>query len=96
MKALLIAVLLTAWMGLPVRAHGQSLPAVYLNARDEETIPDSATHYRVVDLLSDTEFGVREYSLVGMLLLRGTLSAIEPPVRNGVFTWLYPTGAKAR
>jgi TonB family protein len=95
MKAILVGVLFAAWMGLPVRAHGQTLPAVYLNARDEETVPDSATHYRVVDLLSDTEFGVREYSLVGTLLLRGTLTAIEPPVRNGLFTWLYPTGAKA-
>ena len=95
MKALPIAVFLTAWIGLPVHTQAQTLPAVYLNARDQETVPDSATHYRVVDLLSDTEFGVREYSLAGTLLLRGTLSAIEPPVRNGVFTWLYPTGAKA-
>ncbi|GAB2455118.1 hypothetical protein GCM10011375_02830 [Hymenobacter qilianensis] len=86
---------LAAWVSLPVHARAQTLPAVYLNARDEETVPDSATHYRVVDLLSDTEFGVREYSLVGTLLLRGTLTAIEPPVRNGVFTWLYPTGAKS-
>lgn len=95
MKPFLIAAFLAACIGLPVRTQAQTLPAVYLNARDEETVPDSATHYRVVDWLSDTEFGVREYSLVGTLLLRGTLTTIEPPVRNGAFTWLYPTGAKA-
>ncbi|MGY2131535.1 TonB family protein [Hymenobacter sp. HD11105] len=95
MKAFLFTVLLAGCLSLPESGWAQTLPAVYLNAQDEETVPDSATHYRVVDLISDTEFGVREYSLVGTLLLRGTLTAIEPPVRNGLFTWLYPTGAKA-
>ena len=95
MKAFFAVVLVFVGIVLPASSWAQSLPAVYLNARDEETVPDSATHYRVVDLVSETEFGVREYSLVGTLLLRGTLTAIDPPMRNGLFTWLYPTGAKA-
>lgn len=95
MKALYLSVLVLTCVAPCVRGFAQTLPAVYLNSRDQETIPDSATHYRVVDVLSTTEFGVREYSLVGTLLLRGTLTAITPPVRNGLFTWLYPTGTKA-
>ncbi|OUJ75402.1 hypothetical protein BXP70_05155 [Hymenobacter crusticola] len=81
---------------MPRVSCGQSLPAVYLNARNQETVPDSATHYRVVNQKEETGgYGMREYSLAGTLLLQGTLSAIDPPVRNGVFTWFHPSGAKA-
>ncbi|WP_188556230.1 energy transducer TonB [Hymenobacter glacieicola] len=78
-------------------SRGQSLPAVYLNNRDEATIPDSATHYRIVDRKSDLlgTYSMREYSLSGTLLLRGTLSSIDPPVRNGMLTWYHPSGSKA-
>jgi|GEM_PF-2193825 len=76
-------------------AYSQSMPAVYLNAHDEETVPDSATHYRLVDRKGESGYAMREYSLTGTLLLRGTLSSIEPPVRNGMLTWYHPNGAKA-
>lgn len=77
--------------------HGQSLPAVYLNNRDEATIPDSATHYRIVDRKNELlgTYAMREYALSGTLLLKGTLSSIEPPVRNGLLTWYHPDGSKA-
>ncbi|GGG31469.1 hypothetical protein GCM10011378_05080 [Hymenobacter glacieicola] len=70
---------------------------MYLNNRDEATIPDSATHYRIVDRKSDLlgTYSMREYSLSGTLLLRGTLSSIDPPVRNGMLTWYHPSGSKA-
>ena len=74
----------------------QSLPAVYLNVRNQETVPDSATHYRLIDQKDKAGiYAMREYSLTGTLLLQGTLSSIDPPVRSGVFTWFHPTGTKA-
>ncbi|MET4106652.1 TonB family protein [Hymenobacter sp. UYP22] len=78
-------------------AQGQSLPAVYLNDQDEATIPDSATHYRIVDRKNELlgTYAMREYALSGTLLLKGTLSAIDPPVRNGLVTWYHPDGSKA-
>ncbi|WP_324676080.1 TonB family protein [Hymenobacter sp. GOD-10R] len=80
----------------PRASYAQSLPAVYLNARNQATVPDSATHYRVVDQKEEAGGHVmREYSLAGTLLLQGTLSAIDPAVRNGLFTWFHPNGAKA-
>lgn len=73
----------------------QTMPAVYLDAHDEETVPDSATHYRLVDRKAESGYAMREYSLAGTLLVRGTLSSIEPAVRNGTLTWYHPNGAKA-
>lgn len=94
MKALLIAFLTTAAF-LPT-ARAQSLPAVYLNAHDEETVPDSATHYRVVDRKKgEGGYAMRDYALNGTLLLRGTLTGLEPAVRNGLFTWYHPNGNKS-
>ncbi|WP_162303516.1 TonB family protein [Hymenobacter sediminis] len=73
------------------------MPAIYLNDRDQATVPDSATHYRIVDRKNEllNTYSMREYSLSGTLLLRGTLSAIDPPVRDGTFTWYHPSGSKA-
>jgi TonB family protein len=73
------------------------MPAVYLNSRDEATVPDSATHYRIVDQKNEllNSYAMREYSLAGTLLLRGTISSIDPVVRNGLLTWYHPNGAKA-
>ncbi|WP_460623166.1 TonB family protein [Hymenobacter tenuis] len=90
--ALLLPLLLAMHLG-----WSQSLPAVYLNNRDEATVPDSATHYRVVDRKNELlgTYAMREYSLSGTLLLRGTLSSIDPPVRNGLLTWYHPSGSKA-
>ncbi|WP_139925868.1 energy transducer TonB [Hymenobacter sp. DG01] len=78
-------------------SFAQSLPAVYLNDRDEATVPDSATHYRIVDRKNELlgTYAMREYALSGTLLLRGTLSSIDPPVRNGLLTWYHPSGSKA-
>ncbi|HEX8348675.1 MAG TPA: TonB family protein [Hymenobacter sp.] len=94
-----VCFLLLYWVLLAVAPHSgyaQSLPAVYLNDRNQETIPDSATHYRVVDQESGVGgFAMREYSLAGTLLLHGTLSAIDPPIRDGIFTWYHPSGTKA-
>ncbi|WP_167855275.1 TonB family protein [Hymenobacter wooponensis] len=68
-----------------------------MNDRDEVTVPDSATHYRLVDRKSELlgTYTMQEYALNGTLLLRGVLSSIDPPVRNGLFTWYHPSGAKA-
>lgn len=90
--ALLLPCLWCVHLGL-----AQSLPAVYLNDRDEATVPDSATHYRIVDRKNELlgTYAMREYSLSGTLLLRGTLSTIDPPVRNGLLTWYHPSGSKA-
>jgi len=79
-------------------AWAQTMPAIYLNAREEATLPDSATHYRLVDLSDGGTggFAMREFSLTGVLLLRGTLSMVDPAVRNGLFTWYYPDGSQAR
>jgi TonB family protein len=95
MKALYSALLLL--VSTPFWAAAQSLPAVYLNDRDEATVPDSATHYRLIDRKNELmgTYAMREYSLNGTLLLRGVLSAIDPPVRDGAFTWYHPTGTKA-
>jgi len=96
MRVHLPALFLVLLGALPCASHAQSLPAVYLNAREQETVPDSATHYRVVDQKEEAgSYAMREYSLAGTLLLQGSLSAIDPPVRNGVFTWFHPSGAKA-
>lgn len=75
----------------------QSLPAVYLNDQDQPTVPDSATHYRLVDRKNELlgTYAMREYALSGTLLLKGTLSSIDPPVRNGLLTWYHPDGSKA-
>ncbi|WP_400193703.1 TonB family protein [Hymenobacter sp. B81] len=93
MKALLLVLLL----GGAFQVAAQSLPAVYLNERDEETVPDSASHYRVVDRRPEAGglLPMREYTLNGTLLLRGFLTPQEPPVRTGLFTWYHPNGAKA-
>ncbi|MCC2546890.1 TonB family protein [Hymenobacter sp. BT175] len=92
MKAYLVALLV---FGAATAGLAQSLPAVYLNAHEEETVPDSATHYRIVDRRSGSDYPVREYNLSGTLRLRGTLSNIDPPIRNGLFTWYHPNGSKA-
>lgn len=82
---------------LPAATFAQSMPAVYLNERDEESIPDSATHYRLIDRKNELlgTYAMREYSLTGALLLRGTLASIEPVVRSGLLTWYHPNGNKA-
>ena len=96
MKVCLLLLSFAFFVVKPCCSYAQSMPAVYLNDRDQETIPDSATHYRVVDQGSGVGgYAMREYSLAGTLLLRGTLSAIDPPIRDGVFTWYHPNGAKA-
>jgi len=84
-------------LALPAVVSGQSMPAVYLNERGEEAVPDSATHYRIVDRKNELlgTYTMREYSLTGSLLLRGTLSSIEPAVRAGLLTWYHPNGNKA-
>ncbi|UYZ63151.1 energy transducer TonB [Hymenobacter weizhouensis] len=78
-------------------APAQSLPAVYLNDRDGATVPDSATHYRIIDRKNELlgTYSMREYALDGTLQLRGMLSSIDPPVRNGLFTWYHAGGGKA-
>ncbi|TGE10237.1 energy transducer TonB [Hymenobacter fodinae] len=95
MKGLFSALLVS--VSLPVWVSAQSLPAIYLNDHDEVTVPDSATHYRLVDRKSELlgTYTMQEYALNGTLLLRGVLSAIDPPVRDGLFTWYHPSGAKA-
>ncbi|SNC75184.1 TonB family C-terminal domain-containing protein [Hymenobacter gelipurpurascens] len=82
---------------LPFWAAAQTLPAVYLNDHDEATVPDSATHYRLIERKNELlgTYAMREYALNGTLLLRGTLTSIEPPVKNGLLTWYHPAGAKA-
>ncbi|MBT2558044.1 TonB family protein [Hymenobacter sp. ISL-91] len=78
-------------------SHGQSLPAVYLDSQGRPTVPDSATHYRVVERRNELlgTHVMREFSLLGELLLKGTLSSIDPPVRNGLLTWYHPGGSRA-
>lgn len=95
MKALYSVLLLV--VSTPFWASAQSLPAVYLNDRDEATVPDSATHYRLIDRKNELlgTYAMREYALNGTLLLRGVLSSIDPPVRDGALTWYHPSGAKA-
>lgn len=97
MRSLLAAFVLSIPAFAPA-ARAQSMPAVYLNARDEATIPDSATHYRLVDLRAEESAGytMREYSLTGVLQVSGTLSSIEPVVRQGLFTWYHPSGSRAQ
>ncbi|WP_081910775.1 energy transducer TonB [Hymenobacter sp. APR13] len=96
MKALLAA-LSICLLACAEPARAQSMPAVYLNSRDEATVPDSATHYRVIDRKNELlgTYAMREFSLTGTLLLRGTLSSIDPIVRTGLLTWYHPNGAKA-
>ncbi|WP_082318023.1 energy transducer TonB [Hymenobacter sp. DG25A] len=89
----LITVLII-WL-LPQWGYSQSMPAVYLNDHDEETIPDSATHYRIIERKTDAGYAMREYAMNGVLFLRGTFLSTEPPLRNGVFTWYHPNGSKA-
>lgn len=81
----------------PLASKAQSMPAVYLNSRDEATVPDSATHYRIIERRNELlgTYAMREYSLNGTLLLRGTLSSIDPVVRTGQLTWYYPNGNKS-
>ncbi|AYA38637.1 TonB family protein [Hymenobacter oligotrophus] len=93
MKALLAALLLVGGASV---AEAQSLPAVYLNEQNQEAVPDSATHYRVVEQQPENGlYPMREYALNGTLLLRGYLESLEPPKRSGLFTTYYPSGAKA-
>ncbi len=84
-------------LALPVGLSAQSMPAIYLNERDEEAVPDSATHYRLIDQKNELlgTYAMREYSLTGALQLRGTLSSIDPPIRSGLLTWYHPNGSKA-
>jgi TonB family protein len=92
MKALVVLLLAS---GVQLAA-AQSLPAVYLNEREEETVPDSATHYRIAERNLEAGLApVREYAMNGTLLLRGFLTPQEPQVRNGLYTWYYPSGAKS-
>ena len=88
---------LALFMFLAQAGRSQSLPAVYLNDQDQPTVPDSATHYRIVDRKNELlgTYAMREYALSGTLLLKGTLSSIDPPVRNGLLTWYHPDGSKA-
>ncbi|UOG74034.1 TonB family protein [Hymenobacter tibetensis] len=73
------------------------MPAIYLNDQNVEAVPDSATHYRLIDHKNELlgTYAMREYSLSGTLLLRGTLSSIDPLIRSGVLTWYHPNGSKA-
>ncbi|KAA9338412.1 TonB family protein [Hymenobacter busanensis] len=92
MKVLLVALFVCSALG----GAAQSLPAVYLNERNEETVPDSASHYRIVDQRPEAGLlPMREYAMNGTLMLRGFLTSQETPVRNGLFTWYHPNGAKA-
>ncbi|MBC6990661.1 energy transducer TonB [Hymenobacter sp. BT491] len=95
MKSRLVA--LFVCLVAPWAAAAQNMPAVYLNDRDEATVPDSATHYRLIERKNESAgtYAIQEYSLAGQLLLRGTFSTIEPPVRSGQFTWYYANGARA-
>lgn len=96
MKACL-ALLCVCLLAYVEPALGQSMPAIYLNSRDEATVPDSATHYRVIDRKNELlgTYAMREFSLSGTLLLRGTLSSLDPVVRTSLLTWYHPNGAKA-
>lgn len=92
MKAWL-AVLLIG--GAPA-AVAQSLPAVYLNEQNQVTVPDSATHYRVVEQrLEAGLYPMREFAMNGTLLQRGFLATIDPPLRSGTFTGFHANGNKA-
>lgn len=84
-------------LALPAVVSAQTMPAIYLNEQDQEVVPDSATHYRLIEQKNELlgTYAMREYSLTGTLLLRGTLSSIEPPLRTGVLTWYHPGGSKA-
>ncbi|OWP63949.1 hypothetical protein CDA63_06980 [Hymenobacter amundsenii] len=77
--------------------RGQTLPAIYLNDQHQPTVPDSATHYRLIDRKNELlgTYAMREFSLTGGLLLKGTLTSIDPPVRVGLLTWYHPDGSKA-
>ncbi|OON68988.1 energy transducer TonB [Hymenobacter sp. CRA2] len=93
MKAWLVALLIGG--SVPV-AVGQSLPAVYLNEQNQVTVPDSATHYRVVEQRQEAGlYPMREFAMNGTLLLRGYLASIDPPLRSGTFIGYHPNGAKA-
>lgn len=86
-----------ALLARPAHSLAQTLPAIYLNDEDRPTIPDSATHYRLVERKNELlgTYAMREYALSGTLLVKGTLSAIDPPVRNGPLTWYHPDGSRA-
>ncbi|MCC3159121.1 TonB family protein [Hymenobacter sp. 15J16-1T3B] len=93
MKAWLAAFIVFG--GAPA-AVAQSLPAVYLNEQNQATVPDSATHYRVVEQHPEGSlYPMREYAMNGTLLLRGFLTSIDPPLRSGTFVGFHPNGAKA-
>ena len=96
MKAYLI-VFCGLLLVLPAVVSAQTMPAIYLNEQDQEVVPDSATHYRLIEQKNELlgTYAMREYSLAGTLLLRGTLSSIEPPLRSGLLTWYHPNGSKA-
>lgn len=94
MKAWLVA--LAVLGGATPAVVGQSLPAVYLNEQNQATVPDSATHYRVVEQRPESGlYPMREFAMNGTLLLRGFLASIDPPLRSGMFTGFHPNGAKA-
>ncbi|MCR5888792.1 hypothetical protein LRS06_13640 [Hymenobacter sp. J193] len=76
-------------------AISQSMPAIYLNEQGEEVVPDSATHYRIIDRKTDAGYTIREHTINGTLLLRGTFASIDPVWRTGLFTWYHPNGTKA-
>lgn len=81
----------------PLATSAQSMPAIYLNSRDVATVPDSATHYRVIERRNELlgTYTMREYSISGTLLLRGTLASLDPVIRTGLLTWYHPNGAKS-
>jgi TonB family protein len=93
MKAWLVALLMSGTISAAV---GQSLPAVYLNEHNQATVPDSATHYRVVEQRPEAGlYPMQEFAMNGTLLQRGFLASIDPPVRSGAFIGYHPNGAKA-
>ncbi|TYZ06793.1 TonB family protein [Hymenobacter lutimineralis] len=92
MKALLLLLGLLCWSW---KGMSQSMPAIYLNEQGEEVVPDSATHYRIIDRKTETGYTIREHALNGTLLLKGFFTSIDPVWRSGLFTWYHPNGTKA-
>jgi len=73
----------------------QSLDTIWFNNKWEKTDKLGGVYYRILrsDTLNNT-YEIIDYYPNGQVQMRGTLSSINPEVRDGAFTWYYENGVK--
>lgn len=69
---------------------------IWLNNLQLECNKDTATFYRVIKIDKTLNYLVNDYYLTGELYMTGTLTSLNPQVREGDFLWYYKGGQKKR